>query len=357
MQLPEHGANYVRLYQSIGLPVPDKVLDFSENCNPAGLPPSVEAAWPDLITKLMSYPDPDGEPFKSAVAAYHGVDLGRVLAGNGAAELLSLLASRYQKKRVVLIDPTFSEYRATLEANEAEVIAVQAEEAENFRLPIGKILDILPAADAIYLCTPNNPTGLLPTHEELLTVIKTAANCGAEVVLDEAFIDFVNEETSFISLLSQYPHVIVVRSMTKMYTIPGIRLGYLVANPDMVDSIKRQAPHWHVNGLAAEIGALCLREKAYRDQAVRHAETERRKMNDYLRLHGCEVLGSAANYLVFRPAQEAGKLYQYLLERGFVLRHSENFQGMDGRWLRVGMKTSAMMEQLRKEMDAWFAQQ
>ncbi|GKV66843.1 MULTISPECIES: threonine-phosphate decarboxylase CobD [unclassified Sporosarcina] len=357
MQLPEHGANSARLYHSIGLPVPEKVLDFSENCNPAGLPPSVEAAWPDLITKLISYPDPDGEPFKSAAAAYHGIDPQQVLAGNGAAELLSLLARRYRKKRVLLIDPTFSEYRATLAANEAEVVCIQADEAKAFRLPVEKILAALPNADAVYLCTPNNPTGLLPTPAELLTVMEAAKNCGAEVVLDEAFIDFADEEKSFIAHIQQHTHVIVVRSMTKMYTIPGIRLGYLVAEPAIIASIKQQAPHWHVNGLAAEIGVLCLKEEAYREQAVRHAEKERRKMSDFLRLHGCQVVDSQANYLIFKPAQEAGKLYRYLLGRGYVLRHSENFRGMDGRWLRVGMKTAAMMEQLREEMDAWFAQQ
>ncbi|WP_301107275.1 threonine-phosphate decarboxylase CobD [Sporosarcina sp.] len=357
MQLPEHGANSARLYHTIGLPVPEKVFDFSENCNPAGLPRSIEAAWPDLISKLMNYPDPEGEPFKSAAAAYHGVDPQRVLAGNGAAELLSLLARRYRKKRVVLIDPTFSEYRATLEANEAEIVSVQAEEADGFMLPVEKILTALPGADAVYLCTPNNPTGLLPTFEELLTVIESAEKCSAEVVLDEAFIDFADEEKSFISHLQKYPHVIVVRSMTKMYTIPGIRLGYLVANPDIITSIKQQAPHWHINGLAAEIGVLCLKEEAYREQAVRHAEIERLKMSEFLLLRGCQVVDSEANYLVFQPAQEAGKLYHYLLARGFVLRHSENFRGMDGRWLRVGMKSTAMMEQLREEMAVWFAGQ
>ncbi|WP_153730331.1 threonine-phosphate decarboxylase CobD [Sporosarcina obsidiansis] len=357
MQLPEHGANSTRLYESLNLVEPEEVLDFSENCNPAGMPLSITNAWPDLISKLLSYPDPDGQPFKRAVAQFHGISELQVLVGNGAAELLSLLAERYRGKRVVLIDPTFSEYRATLEASEAEIISIQANEAENFRLPVSRIQDNLPRAAAIYLCTPNNPTGILPSMEELIAVIHAAETSGTEVVLDEAFIDFVDEKHSFIHQVETYSHVIIVRSMTKMYAIPGIRLGYLVAHPEIIENVKKQAPHWHVNGLAAEIGMLCLQEASYRERAIHHAEVERKKMADFLRAHHCRVIDSAANYLVFSPKLNARQLYQDLLRQGIVLRHSENFRGMDGRWLRVGMKSEAMMERLREAMAKWFEQQ
>ena len=171
MQLPEHGANSKRLYASMNIPMPNEVFDFSENCNPVGPPQSVVSAWPELLTKLNSYPYPDGQPFLTAVAAFHLVEEQQILVGNGAAEILSLLAGNYRGKRVLLIDPTFSEYRATLEANGAEVVSLQASEAEGFQLPMQQILNELPEVDAIYICTPNNPTGLLPSKDELLTII------------------------------------------------------------------------------------------------------------------------------------------------------------------------------------------
>lgn len=357
MQLPEHGANSSRLYEVFGLSVPDEVLDFSENCNPAGPPALIVEAWPYLITKLMNYPDPDGQPFKAAAAQFHGVSERQVLVGNGAAELLSLLAGRYRGKRVVLIDPAFSEYRATLEANGAEVVSVQASEAEDFKLPIAEIEKALSGAAAIYLCTPNNPTGILPSVDELLAVIITAKSSGTEVVLDEAFIDFVDENYSFIQHLEAYPHVIVVRSMTKMYAIPGIRLGYMVAHPEIIADVKRQAPHWNVNGLAAEIGVLCLQEASYREQAIQYAEVERLKMVRFLRAHDCKVIDSAANYLLFKPQRDTRELYRNLLEQGMVLRHTENFLGLEGKWLRVGMKSETMMERLREAMTKWLKAQ
>ena len=357
MRLPEHGANSKRLYASMNITMPDEVLDFSENCNPAGPPPSVVEAWPTLISTLNSYPDPDGQPFRSAVSDYHQVDEQQVLVGNGAAEILSLLAGTYRGKRVLLIDPTFSEYRATLEVNGAEVVSLQAVESEGFQLPMCQILEALPEADAIYICTPNNPTGYLPTKDALLTIIKAANSSSTDVVLDEAFIDFVDESKSCIPQVTNYPNLLIVRSMTKMYAIPGIRLGYLIAHPERIETLKQRASHWHVNGLAAEIGVLCLQEEAYRQQAILHAQTERLKMTQFLRAHGCEVLDSSANYVVMKPLSDAKKLYKDLLKQGIVLRHSENFRGMDGRWLRIGMKSEPMMATLREAMDQWFKRQ
>ena len=131
-----------------------------------------------------------------------------------------------------------------------------------------------------------------------------------------------------------------------MYAIPGIRLGYAVAHPDVIAALKSTAPHWNVNGMAAAIGAVCLGEEAYRQQAIRHAAEERVKMTAFLRQLGCIVTESEANFLSFKP-ENAGKLYKDMLAKGIVLRHSENFRGMDGRWLRIGMKSSAEMEELR----------
>lgn len=349
MQLPEHGANPRHVYEKLGMTPPAQILDFSENCNPAGSPRAVVELWPELISRLNNYPDPTGEPFLSKAAEYHRVPKESVIAGNGAAELLSLIAERYRGKRAIVVHPTFSEYEATLRAKGVGIERVLASEAEGFKLPIEAVLEAIPQADALYLCTPNNPTGILPEREDLLAIIRKAGETGCEVVLDEAFIDFIDESKSFIPQLNEFPHVIIVRSMTKMYAIPGIRLGYAVAHPEIIASLKSTAPHWNVNGIAAVIGALCLDEEAYRENAIRHARAELVKMTEFLKGYGCIVTKSESNFLSFKP-RDAGKLYRDMLAKGIVLRHSENFRGMDGRWLRIGMKSSEEMEELRREL-------
>lgn len=356
MQLPEHGANPRYVYTRLGMEPPGRILDFSENCNPEGPPQAVLDSWPELATHLQNYPDPSGEPFLSRVATYHGVSDEAVLVGNGAAEVLSLIAERYRGKRAIVVHPTFSEYEATLVAKGVEIERIIASEADGFALPVGLIEEKLMEASVLYICTPNNPTGVLPTEMELLSLIVKAGEIGCEVVLDEAFIDFVDESWSFIPKVKDFPHCLVVRSMTKMYAIPGIRLGYAVANPDVITSLKSGAPHWNVNGVAAIIGAVCLNEVEYRERAVRHAAERRADMASFLVSYGCVVTDSSANFLSFRlrDGLDARELYADMLARGIVLRHSENFVGMDGRWLRIGMKSVLELDELKRELADWF---
>ncbi|WP_339252011.1 threonine-phosphate decarboxylase CobD [Sporosarcina sp. FSL W8-0480] len=352
-QLPAHGANPRHVYEKLGLEIPAAILDFSENCNPAGPPPAVLKLWPHLISRLIAYPDPSGEPFLSEVANYHGIPVSSVVAGNGAAELLSLIAERYRGKQAIVVHPTFSEYEATLQGRGVEIIRIVSSEEDGFKLPVEAILGAIPSASVLYLCTPNNPTGILPDRADLLSIIHKAGKIGCEVVLDEAFIDFIDENKSFIPLMNDFPHVIIVRSMTKMYAIPGIRLGYAVAQPEVIAELKEQLPHWNVNGIASAIGAVCLEQEEYRNEAIRHANEERRKMTDFLKQHGCTVINSETNFLVFKPSN-AGKLYTDMLRRSIVLRHTENFRGMDGHYLRIGMKSSEEMEKLRSNLAKWF---
>lgn len=357
MQLPEHGANPHHVYAKLGIDLPAHVLDFSENVNPAGPPQVVRTMWPSLLAEIGAYPDPAGEPFLSEVAKFHGVAKSSVFVGNGAAELLALVAERYRGKRAIVVHPTFSEYEATLTVKNVEVVRVVAVETDGFKLPVREVKQAMASAAVLYLCTPNNPTGLMPEREDLQDIIRYGAEVGCDIVLDEAFIDFVDEKLSFISAIKENPHVIIVRSMTKMYAIPGIRLGYIVASPPVIAGIKKLAPHWNVNGMAARIGAACLPEESFRQQAIQHSNQQREQLTAFLVANGCTVTDSVTNFLSFKVGQDAAnKLYQDLLIRGIVLRHSENFHGMDGRWFRIGMKNEAEMAVLTEELSRWFAE-
>ncbi len=356
MQLPEHGANPHQVYAKLGIDMPSRVLDFSENVNPAGPPQAVRAMWLSLLAEIEAYPDPVGEPFLSAVANFHGVAKSSVFAGNGAAELLALVAERYRGKRAIVVHPTFSEYEATLIAKQVEVVRVVAVEKDGFKLPLSEVKQAMTSATVLYLCTPNNPTGIMPERADLDDIIRYGAEVGCDIVLDEAFIDFVDETLSFISAITEHPHVIVVRSMTKMYSIPGIRLGYVVASPPVIAEIKGKAPHWNVNGMAARIGAVCLPEESFRQQAIQHSNRQREQLTGFLVANGCTVTDSVTNFVSFKIGRDTNKLYRDLLVRGIVLRHSENFHGMDGRWFRIGMKNETEMAVLTEELNRWFAE-
>ncbi|MEK4484564.1 aminotransferase class I/II-fold pyridoxal phosphate-dependent enzyme [Psychrobacillus sp. FSL H8-0484] len=352
MSLPNHGANAHHVYERLGMKIPEMVIDFSENVNPLGPPAFVNEKWSTYAELITKYPDPHGEPFLSAAGQYHQVDVNQVIVGNGAAEIFASLAKRYENKRAVLIHPTFSEYAATLTPYHVyikEIIAPQA-------LPLDEVLDEVEFAEVIYICRPNNPTGYLIPLKEILQIAEYARRYKCEVILDEAFLDFIDESESFIPYLKDFPNVIVVRSMTKMYAIPGLRLGYAIADEQIIKEIRSRMPHWNSNAIATTIGADCLKEEEYRMQTITFAKEMREQTRVFLEKWNCTVLPSQTNFICFQlpnPARSKG-FFEYLLAKGCVLRHTENFKGLDGKWFRVGMKEKLQMEQLQKEMTAWF---
>ena len=355
MSLPNHGANPHHVYKSLGLTAPARIIDFSENVNPLGPPESIQSAWKDFQKSMRLYPDPLGEPFRTNVANYHNISPNSVFIGNGAAEIFSLLAERFRGKRAILVHPTFSEYEATLKVRHVDIVNVFIKEISTGELPVDVLKNHMCHADVLYLCTPNNPTGTLPKRRVIEDLIAHAWISNCELVLDEAFIDFISEESSFISSLLA-PHVIVVRSMTKMYAMPGLRLGYMVAAPSTVRELQQLAPHWNVNGIAAEVGSLVLKEEAYRQKTIQHSVNMRLDISEFLTGYGCEVTQSQANFLLFRLQQPHADFFQNFLRRGIVLRHTMNFHGLNGQWYRIGMKTEDEMRILKKELNTWFAE-
>ena len=352
MVLPNHGANAHHVYERLGIEMPETVIDYSENVNPLGPPKFLSDQWESYAQLITKYPDPLGEPFLSAAAKYHEVSIENVLVGNGAAEIFASLAKRYENKRAVVVHPTFSEYEATLAPYNVYIKEVIA----TGKLPLDEVLDEIEFAEVIYICRPNNPTGYLIPLEEIIQIAKYAKRHKCEVVLDEAFLDFIDEKESFIPYLKDFPNVIVVRSMTKMYAIPGIRLGYALASSSIVSDIRFRLPHWNSNAIATTIGAKCLMEEDYRNAAIVFAKEMRDQMTVYLEYWNCTVLSSSTNFICFQlpnPAHSK-EFFVYLLAKGCVLRHTENFKGLDGKWFRVGMKESSQMMYLRKEMTTWF---
>lgn len=356
MQLPNHGANPQNVYHQLGLTMPTEVYDYSENVNAAGPPAFVEASWRTFYPLIQRYPDPDGEPFLTKVAQFHHIEKDFIVLGNGASELFSVLARRYANKRVIVVHPTFSEYERTLKAAGADVVSVVVDDFIHYTLPMELLYQEMVIADALYICTPNNPTGVLPKKEDLLRLIAYGAEVDCELVFDEAFIDWVNEAYSLIGFVANNGHVIVVRSMTKMYAIPGLRLGYLIASKTIVCELKAMLSHWNLNAFALVIGAGCLDEHEYCQQAISYATKQRERLQQFLIENGCLVTNSVTNYVCFSlpESMQADTFFSYCLAEGVVLRHTKNFKGLNGEWFRIGIKDVTAMTYLQNCLQAWF---
>lgn len=343
MHYPAHGANAESLYQMLGLKLPETVLDLSENVNPAGVPQSVQQAWTSMIDAVSHYPNEQAEPFRSQAAQFHQVIPEQVIPGNGAAECLMVLARYFSGKTVGLLEPSFSEYRRTLLQEKVQVEQILVDDICTYRFSTEKLKKQMAMLDVLYLCNPNNPTGVLTSKWQIEELLQYGRKVECAIVVDEAFMDWTDESESVVPLVSKYENLIVLRSMTKMYALAGIRLGYIISQ--RAQKFAGLFPHWNVSGVAIQLGCLCLQEHQYAEDARQHSAKMRRDITEFLQEYRCEVSNSSANFLLFKlPAMYHPDLFfAYLLKRGVVLRHTKNYTGLDGKWFRVALKRPEQM--------------
>jgi threonine-phosphate decarboxylase len=322
--------------------VPDAgFLDFSQNINPLGAPPAaLEAAQKALVEDAGRYPDLSYARLRDTLGGYLGVDPGSVVPTNGGAEAL-FLAARVAGRggKAVVLEPTFSEYAAAAEAAGMEVVRrVCRRPGNGFRLgPEG--LEDLDGVDVVFLCNPNNPTGEVLGREEVLRVAARVRKAGAVLILDEAFVDFVPEA----SVASEARDgLLVARSFTKFFAIPGLRLGCLVC-PD-APRVQALQPSWPVNAVAAAAGIAAAQDADFAGRSLREVARLREGLSAALgSLPGLKVFPGAANYLLVRgPAAMPGRLAR----RGILVRGCEPFAGLGPGYFRVAVRVEEDNEAL-----------
>ncbi|KIL49716.1 threonine-phosphate decarboxylase CobD [Jeotgalibacillus soli] len=358
MSLPLHGANPRSLYQSMRIPVPEQIIDFSENSNPLGPPSAISEKWMAWQSAISSYPDPEGQALRQAIADYHGLGSEQVLLGNGAAELMMVVARWFQGKIVGIVHPAFSEYVRVVEANGGIVQSFITTEETGWQSPDEEIMHFLIKGHILFLCNPVNPTGIKYSRDTLARWIKQADRYGATILLDEAFIDMIGEEYSFANQIGS-SSLLIFRSMTKMYSIAGLRLGYLLGTKGRLAEFGSLLPHWNVNALSLLAGEEALRDKAFQEKTRTYMKTERERLFAFLDDLGFRYSLSEANFYLLQPqnASQTADLFRWLLHRGIVLRHTYNYKGLEGRWLRAGIKTKEQNDQLIQAVTAWHQEQ
>ncbi|MBM7580878.1 pyridoxal phosphate-dependent aminotransferase [Jeotgalibacillus terrae] len=355
MTLPSHGANPLQLYESLQLQVPGHLIDFSENSMPSGPPEVVGEQWHDWYKAASSYPDPEGRRLKKLIAEKHRTDESQVLLGNGAAELMMTVLRLFQGKEVGVIHPAFSEYERVIEANGARVRHFYTNESTGW-LPDDQDIQrfLAEPGNALFVCNPNNPTGIRLDRRTLINWLTTVERSGSTLLIDEAFIDMAGEEYS-ISDYTGSPSLIIFRSMTKMYSIAGLRLGYLLANTSTVKKVSTFLPHWNVNQIALLAGEAVIQDLTYTEKARDFTSAERLRVTSALRQLDFKVSASEANYLLIQPPDpmQTEDLWHTLLKEGLVLRHTYNYRVLDGRWLRAGIKGHEQNTQLIGAISRW----
>lgn len=331
--LPAHGGDRHWALQTAGCTL-QELIDFSANINPLGPPAAVLDAWQGSTEMLLHYPDPECRELRQALGKHLGVDPDRILCGNGEAELLTWAGRECaQRGTTILPVPTFGDHTRALAAFGARVHKVALN--EDFSLPP------LPDGDVLLLANPHNPSGKLYSAGELLM----HAERFALVVVDEAFMDFIehSDEHSLIRHVQQCTRLVVLRSMTKFYSLPGLRLGYAVLHPELARRWQGWRDPWSVNGLAQHLGVIALSDVDFHIQTLTWLPIARARLIEGLAaLPGLEVLPGSANFLLVRTKISAVYLQRELLRRHrLFIRHCTSYQGMGERFFRVAVRPDA----------------
>jgi len=354
---PLHGGQPGPLLARFGLAEDTPLLDASANLNPLG-PPAWLAGW--LAQRLQGgasavarYPDPDYREAREAIAAHEGVAPEQVLLTNGGAEAIFLAASLQAREQpgapAAIVGPTFAEYARACSAHGLATRTLSLAPPD-FHLDPEALVADLGAARLLLLCRPNNPTGTLVPRAAVGRLLELTAARGCRLVVDEAFVDFIGDAREALTpLLAAHSHLVLLRSLTKVYTLPGLRLGYLLADAETVQRAAAGQPAWSVNGLAAALVAPLLADRDFTRRTKAWLAAERPRLAAGLRALGLEVVPSRANFFLVRhPAgQEATRcLLPALLRRGVLVRHTESFAGLDGGWLRLALGDAAANDRL-----------
>lgn len=341
MMKRDHGGNVSEISRRYGIDE-DKIIDFSANINPLGYPPGLKEAIIKNFDAVLNYPDIDSFELVSGLSEYHGIGQDHILAGNGSTEFIYWIPIVFKPEKALIITPAFSEYEKGLRVVGAKVSYFQTDEKEDFFVDITRLCSCLKKGfDIVYLCNPANPTGVLMPKEDLRSIIAYAQEAGTLFVIDEAFIDFTEEQSVKREIL-RFSNLIVLRSMTKFFAIPGLRIGYVIASKPYIAKIRETRPPWTVNPLGQRAAACAFSDRGYIRDTRQYVTDEREFLMAAINDIPClKAYKSAANFLLVfmdnRISLNSKELRDILIKNGILIRDCSTFQDMGDRYFRVAV--------------------
>lgn len=323
-------------------------LDFSSNINPFGMPESVIKAVQEGVKDAIHYPDVQYRELRRAISEAEGTKEDCIICGNGAAEIIFALALAKKPKTGLLTAPGFAEYEQALRTIDCQITFYECRKEAGYA--VGEdYLDYLDENPEIaFLCNPNNPTGLLVEGDLLDRIIEKCHRKNILLVLDECFLNFVedSERLTKKEYINKTPNLFILKAFTKMYGMPGLRLGYgLCSDRSFLDKMRRVLQPWNVSIPAQCAGIAALKEKQFVQRTRAYVTGERAYMAEELKKLGFEVYDSRANYIFFRGWED---LYDVCFSEGLIVRDCSNYRGLGKGYYRIAIK-------LREENDELLA--
>ena len=359
-----HGGNLRRAQELYGL---DSFIDLSANINPFGPPSGVWESLKQGMADIVNYPDPESRVLKKTLSNHLGIPTESIMVGNGAGNLIFTVVQALEPKKVAIPIPTFSEYERAARSVGSEVsyiplgpegwakfnqLDVLSENSRDESYVDQQWREFLQGCDLLFLCSPHNPTGSLLRKDMFELILRLTKELGCRILFDESFLDFLPDELrrSTRTYLETNEHLMVLYSLTKFYSLPGLRLGTVFAHKSLLARFEKYRDPWSVNVLAQHAGITALedlkcpddvREKLRESRSIFYEEFTRCGFTN-LRLWPTTV-----NFALLEVINHtSGKLTQHLGNQGILVRDCANFTGLSGNFIRVAIKDIFVMQQL-----------
>lgn len=347
-----HGANVDNMAKKFGKNEND-IIDFSSNVNPHIISDLGKYVLEGL-EKSRSYPDINYTNLRNNISDYIKVDSELIIPGNGATEIIYLLMKSI-KRKLAILNPTFSEYGRGAKLNNLEIIDFHLKEENNFSIDLDEIQKNMDKFDSLFVCNPNNPNGKVKDLNELLDLMIENDKL---LIVDETFMEFVGEEEkySLINKIEQTPNLFILKAVTKFFGMPGLRLGYgVTSNKQIIKNIYEYKEPWTINSFAENLSNYLFKDKEYINGSKDYYINERKFMLEELRkISRLKVYDTDTNFVLIKlDDDEANSLKLELFEKyNILIRDASNFIGLDKSYIRVAIKShndnKVLIESLRK---------
>ncbi len=331
-----HGGNLRELAENNNI-CRQSITDFSASINPLGPIPELSDILNKCIPEIQHYPDYGCKELISAISKFGGWDPSMIAPGNGASELIYASPYIHQFNRAVIPVPSYNDYSEAVRRATIPVEYFYCDESDNFQIDIRALSSVIRPYDIIFIGRPNNPTCTVLTTGEIESLCH--AHMDSFFVIDESFLEFTPHE----SIAGKLPeNVLMIRSMTKFYAIPGLRLGYAVGAPQHISQLKKHCVPWGINCIASRAGIASLENTAYqshsRETMQRLLFTFFTKLTGLPRIH---VYQSNCNFFFVKlqPPLNGDILYRHLIQKNIAIRQCTNFVGLDSSYIRIAIRT------------------
>lgn len=344
-----HGGNINEISKRYDLR-PEDVIDFSASINPMGMSHLAKKGITDHLNTVLHYPEQFADTLASEIAKFHDIPERCVLPGNGSTELIYLIPRVFKPRKALMVIPTFSEYRNALELVGCNTDTFLLSEDNGFNLEVERLIGALEGrCDILYICNPGNPTGALVSKDAILGIVDKASSYGILCIVDEAFIDFTEDESVKKAAIER-TNLIVLRSMTKFFGIPGMRVGFAISSKENIDRMMVYKEPWSINSLGSIAAIESLKDTGYMEESRRFVEKER----DYLLCTLADIqwlkpFPSVANYILLKiknSGLDADILVDILAKKGLLIRSCASFEGLGNRFFRVAVRKRVENERL-----------